>query len=332
MMEATGVDRLCAPWLGGRGAIFVLHRVAPAGARVLDPDYTTTADLLDDALSLTKASGFDCIALDELPERLCGRHRRFVAFTFDDGYRDNVTHALPVFAAHNAPLCIYAVTGMLDRTVTYWWGALARLVETHEQLDLQPLGLPGTVATASWSDKQAAYSRLERWVHDDLERRAEAVTAWSASHDGIDAASLLDADALGWDDLRALAGEPLLTIGAHSQTHRRLATLDEAQLRHEVHGGRERLEHELSRPVRHLAYPYGGPAACGVREFQAAADAGYLTAVTTRRGNLFQEHAGHLTALPRRRLTEGPPNLRTVRRALSGTEWFMRRGPRVVVA
>ena len=221
---------------------------------------------------------------------------------------------------------------MLDRTVTYWWGALARLVETHEQLDLQPLGLPGTVATASWSDKQAAYSRLERWVHDDLERRAEAVTAWSASHDGIDAASLLDADALGWDDLRALAGEPLLTIGAHSQTHRRLATLDEAQLRHEVHGGRERLEHELSRPVRHLAYPYGGPAACGVREFQAAADAGYLTAVTTRRGNLFQEHAGHLTALPRRRLTEGPPNLRTVRRALSGTEWFMRRGPRVVVA
>jgi hypothetical protein len=48
--------------------------------------------------------------------------------------------------------------------------------------------------------------------------------------------------------------------------------------------------------------------------------------VTTRRGNLFAAHAGHLTALPRRRL----PDLRTVQRGLTGTEWLLRRGPRVV--
>lgn len=331
-MEATGLDRLCAPWLGGRGAIFVLHRAAPAGVPVLDHDYTTSADLLDDALRLTKAAGFDCIALDELPERLrSARSSRIAAFTFDDGYRDNVTTALPVFTSHNVPLCIYAVTGVLDRTIVYWWGALAQLVRTQEQLDLHALGLPGTVHTASWADKQAAYSRIERWVHEDLENRSGVITAWCASH-GIDARALLDEDALGWADLRALADERLITIGAHSQTHRRLATLDDGQLRHEVHGCRERLERELGRPVRHFAYPYGGPAACGIREFTATADAGYLTAVTTRRGNVFAEHAGHLTALPRRRLTEGAPDLRTVRRALAGTEWFVRRGPRVVLS
>ncbi len=332
MLEATGVDRLCAPWLGGRGAIFMLHRMAPAGARVLDPDYTTTADLLDDALTLTRISGFDCIALDELPNRLrSDQGRRFVAFTFDDGYRDNVTNALPVFAAHDAPLCIYTVTGVLDRTIDYWWGALARLVETHDTLDLQPLGLPGTVSTASWTDKQAAYLRIEQWVHEDLERRSSAVSAWCTTHHGLDARRLLDEDALGWDDLRALASQPLVTIGAHSQTHRRLARLHDPELQQELLGGRERLERELGRPIRHLAYPYGGPAACGDREFRVAAEAGYATAVTTRRGNVFAEHASHLTALPRRRVTEGQPNARTVRRALSGAEWFVRRGPRVVL-
>ena len=331
-MEATGLDRLCAPWLGGRGAIFVLHRAAPSGATVLDPDYQTTADLLDDALHLVKASGADCIALDELPERLRSRRgRRFAVFTFDDGYRDNVTVALPVFRSHRAPLCIYAVTGLLDRTVDYWWGALATLVEHHDRIDPGPLGLAGTIDTASWQDKQATYTRIERWVHEDLERRSAAVAAWCASAYAIDGRALLTTDALSWDDMRALADDPLVTIGAHSQTHRRLATLDETQLRHELRGGRERLEHELGRPVRHLAYPYGGPAACGPREFAAAAEAGYGTAVTTRRGNVFAEHAGHLTALPRRRLTEGQPDRRTARRALSGTEWFLRRGPRVVL-
>lgn len=330
-MEFTGLDRLCAPWLGGRGAIFVLHRAAPAGTPLLDPDHTTSADLLDDVLGLTKAAGFDCVSLDELPDRLrSARGARFAAFTFDDGYRDNVATALPVFTAHQVPLCIYAITGALDRSLEYWWGALARVVESHGHLDLRPLGLPETVASSSWSEKQATYARLERWVHEDLERRAVAVSAWCSTHYGIDAATLLDEDALTWDDLRALGNDPLVTIGAHSQTHRRLATLDESQLRHEVAGGRERLERELGRSVHHFAYPYGGPAACGAREFRATADAGYRTAVTTRRGNVFAEHAGHLTALPRRRLTEGQPDPRTAHRALSGTEWFVRRGPRVV--
>ena len=82
--------------------------------------------------------------------------------------------------------------------------------------------------------------------------------------------------------------------------------------------------------MRHLAYPYGGPAACGAREFRLAAEVGFLTAVTTRNGNVFDAHAAGVTALPRRRLTEGPPDLRTARRALTGTQWLLRRGPRVV--
>jgi hypothetical protein len=115
----------------------------------------------------------------------------------------------------------------------------------------------------------------------------------------------------------------LLTIGAHSQTHRRLATSRPAA---RALGGRER-EQELSRPVRHLAYPERR-AGCVASGIPAAADAGYLTAVTTRRGKL-SGTCRPPTVLPPA-ADEGPPDLRTVRRALSGTEWFMRRGPVVL--
>ena len=331
-LEAIGADRLMRPWLAGRGVIFVLHRAAPASARALDPDLTVTADVLDHALRITRDEGYDVIALDDVAGRL-GQPRsgRFAAFTFDDGYRDNLTTALPVFRAHGLPMCVYVATGLVDRTASYWWGAVAHLVEARAEVRLHDLGVPETMPTASWTEKQTAYARLERWVHGDLESRGDLVLQWCRDQ-GVDDRTVLDAAMLTWDELREMARDPLVTIGAHTLTHRRLARLDEESARRELADSRARLEQELDRPVRHLAYPYGGPAACGAREFRLAADAGFTTAVTTRNGNLFGAHAGCVTALPRRRLTEGPPDLRTARRALTGTQWLLRRGPRVVTS
>ena len=320
------------PWLAGRGVVFVLHRAAPAGTTVLDPDLTVTADLLDHALRMTRREGYAAVGIDEVGDRLRGSHRgRFAAFTFDDGYRDNLTVALPVFRAHQMPLCIYVTTGLIDRTAPCWWAALACLVETRTAIDLSGLGLAGATSTATWPEKRAAFARIETWVHGDLEARSESVRQWCRDA-GVDERSALDEAMLTWDQLRELARDPLVTIGAHGVTHRRLSRLDDDSARRELAEARATLERELGRPVRHLAYPYGGPAACGPREFQLAAEAGYLSAVTTRNGNVFGTHAGRVTALPRRRLTEGQPDLRTARRALTGTQWVLRRGPRVVTS
>ena len=67
----------------------------------------------------------------------------------------------------------------------------------------------------------------------------------------------------------------------------------------EIAGSRTRIEAELGRPVRHLSYPVGDPTSAGPREFALARDLGFATAVTTRPGHLFAEHAAHLHALPR---------------------------------
>lgn len=85
---------------------------------------------------------------------------------------------------------------------------------------------------------------------------------------------------MGWDTVRALAAEGF-QCGAHSVTHPRLPGLDPSRRRAELVDARKRLEDELKRPVLHLAYPYGAldPA---VR--QAAAEAGYVTACSTRAG------------------------------------------------
>jgi peptidoglycan/xylan/chitin deacetylase (PgdA/CDA1 family) len=85
---------------------------------------------------------------------------------------------------------------------------------------------------------------------------------------------------MSWDTLRALAADGF-RCGAHTMTHPRLAGLDPARCRAELVDARRRIEDELGQSIVHLAYPYGSYD----RIVQtAAADAGYVTACSTRPG------------------------------------------------
>jgi peptidoglycan/xylan/chitin deacetylase (PgdA/CDA1 family) len=85
---------------------------------------------------------------------------------------------------------------------------------------------------------------------------------------------------MSWDTARSLAAEGF-RCGAHTLTHPRLSGLDPARRRAELVDARRRMEDELGQPVVHLAYPYG---AFDQAVQAAAAEAGYVTACSTRPG------------------------------------------------
>lgn len=87
-----------------------------------------------------------------------------------------------------------------------------------------------------------------------------------------------DAATLDWPALRELAGRGV-EIGSHTVTHAHLPRLSDAELRRELAESRQRLEDELGRPCRWLAYPYGEHD----RRVRAAAEsAGYAAAFALR--------------------------------------------------
>ena len=61
---------------------------------------------------------------------------------------------------------------------------------------------------------------------------------------------------MGWGDLDELAGRGF-EIGSHTVTHPHLTTLGDAELDAELGDSRLRIEDELGRSCRFLAYPYG---------------------------------------------------------------------------
>ena len=102
-----------------------------------------------------------------------------------------------------------------------------------------------------------------------------------------------------WPEIGEIADDPLATIGAHTVNHVMLKKASDEAVRNEMRQSAAVIEAALGDRPKHFSYPVGDRTSAGPREFAIAAELGFKTAVTTRPGVLFPEHAAHLTALPR---------------------------------
>ena len=216
--------------------------------------------------------------------RAADQHRRFAVLTFDDGYRDNALYAAPILARHRAPYTIFVTPGFADRTARLWWVELETAIRRSERIDLDVGGdrlrLPCTTVAQKKLAWNAIYARLRSGSEDQLDAAMDRLCGQAK----IDRPGLAASLCLDWDELRGLAADPLAGFGAHTLSHPRLAKLSEAAQRHEIVASRSVIEAELDRPVRHFAYPIGDRTSAGPREFEAAQQAGFEAAVTTRPG------------------------------------------------
>jgi peptidoglycan/xylan/chitin deacetylase (PgdA/CDA1 family) len=281
-----------------------MHHVRPASSEPFAPNriLEITPGFLAEILDLLASEGFEIAPLDEVPARLCSAAepaRPFAVLTFDDGYRDNVEHALPVLKRFNAPFTVFATAGFADGTAPLWWLDLEEAIRLQDRVRAPLAGGDLTLTAATPDEKRRAFDTIYWSLRKGAEPELRRVIAAMAGDAGLDPLRRTRELCLDWNGLRALAAEPLATIGAHTLTHPMLAKHDDAAARHEMGESKRRIEAELGREVRHFAFPVGDPGSAGVRDFDLARSLGFETAVTTRPGMLFADHAGHMTALPR---------------------------------
>jgi peptidoglycan/xylan/chitin deacetylase (PgdA/CDA1 family) len=300
----TGAHHLLRPVFAGLGGIFMLHHVRPFRDGPFRPNshLEVTPDFLRAVLRHLRSSGIEIITMDELHRRLTEGDfaRRFAAFTFDDGYRDNRDFAVPVMREFDAPFTVYIASDFAEGIGTLWWTALERVIAKAETIEVEIDGVAMRIDTKTAAGRQAAFDRLHDWLRGLPGRNdmAREIGKLCARH-GIDQEAICKELCMSWHELKTFAGEPLVTIGAHTISHCNLARQAEQTARDEIAISRSQIENALQRSVTHFAYPYGDKAAAGGREFALVKAAGFNTAVTTRPGMIFAENAGHLTALPR---------------------------------
>jgi peptidoglycan/xylan/chitin deacetylase (PgdA/CDA1 family) len=293
--HVTGLSRALALRYRGCGVIFALHSVVADDA--FHPDHTLRcpAGTLEWVLRRLRRQKLDIVTLDEVVERLNAPvPKPFAAFTFDDGFADNLTLALPIMEKYAAPFTVFVPTGMIVRNIDAWWFGIAEWIRRHDRIELPELG---RFACADAAGKQRTYSAIEQAIHQNFDLLPAVRAALAA--DGIAIAPLVDREALSDTQLRTLARHPLVTIGGHTTTHLNLARAPAATAKTEMANNRKILQEIADQPVWHNAYPFGHAGACGAREADISRAVGFRTAVTTRPGAIFPQHRDHLHALPR---------------------------------
>ena len=101
------------------------------------------------------------------------------------------------------------------------------------------------------------------------------------------------------EDLWRLAAHPLVSLGAHTVSHRALARLSAAEVAFEIRESADYVAAIAGARPKTIAYPYGTADAVSVRDGQIAAGLGFAIGVTTRPGTIIPTATASMTLLPR---------------------------------
>ena len=272
-------------------AVLTYHHVCEPGAGYrFDPDVAdvTPAQFRRQLAILTRH--FTVIDLPTLARALDGAPLppNPCLITFDDGYRSNLTAALPALQAVGATATFFITTGFTSHRRLYWWDRIAYLVHAAvgDRLRLtypapRELGLADRVATRATLVKLVKDTRdldLARFL-DEL--AAAAGVPWDAARER----ALADELIMTWDEVRALRAAGM-TIESHTRDHRVLETMPAAALAEDLAGARADLAREVGVDSRAIAYPVGRTIARYPAVKAAVADAGYRLGFTNASGKL----------------------------------------------
>ncbi len=336
----SGLQAASSFWTGGIGAILMLHHVRDQSKSLFAPNrhLQITPDFLERVLKSAKKSGYEFVSLDQLHSRLneqkIDRFTKMIAITLDDGYRDNLQNAVPIFRKFNAPYTIYVAPGLVDGRADLWWEDLSTIIAGREQIRVPMPRGHKDFDVSTLALKNQTYHELLQWlttkIDEKEQRKIVRELAWGAK---IDTTAHAKEQIMSWREINELAKDPLCTIGAHSIHHYALARLSDEEAEREMRDSANILKLELGESPSHFAYPYGYRAAAGSRDFEIARKLGFKTAVTTRHGVLHHEHHDNIHALPRISLNGNFQSMRYVNTLLSGLPTLMQnRGKKLNVA
>lgn len=221
--------------------ILTYHRVLPVDdtQRLEEqPGMIISPENFEKHLIWAKKNKAELTHLDDwLERRRCGKPlpKLSIAFTFDDGWRDNFLYAYPLLTKHQVPATIFLVTGVLGEHRPFWPEQVIRLLTTH-QLELNH-------ESTSWLKEFLEENRLNDGALSLL--KADQVVNRLKSLDDATILSRLQSIynafpdltppedgpfILTREDIQTMAASGTVRFGAHSRNHFRLNRINNQKL------------------------------------------------------------------------------------------------------
>lgn len=273
--------------LGNRAVVLTYHRVIPSN-EIADcpsnPGIVISTRAFEAQMRVLRRH-FRPLSLDRFVSTVVERKTfepRSCLVTFDDGWRDNFDHALPILERYEMPAVLYLATAFIGTDRTFWQESmtesLLRIRRQRERIaggptppELKPCLAPADdVARAAISRLVASYKGASTGKRERFQ--AELAKLAGGSPDG-------DRHFMDWDEVAAMrrAG---VEVGCHGVNHL-LLTDDRTDAAFEVEESRRVLEERFGAPTSSFCYPNGDYDSDVVEVVRRA---GFSVAFSTDRG------------------------------------------------
>ena len=276
----------------GASVVLLYHRIAdetvdPLGMCVSPGHFEEHLEVLQRTANVVVAT--------KIPTAPAGS----VAVTFDDGYRDVFTEALPRLAARKIPSAVFLVTDPLLHGCAYWWDRLALAIYGAGRSESARVTINGKVRTFGLGNRMSKRIALRvlfpRLRAMNQEEREEVIADLER---GVPAMSMARVARVGTlDDVRSVSRD-LVEIGSHTNSHPSLSAIPAAAEKEEIAFSKPQLEEQLGVEVHAFAYPFGAQATFDDQSVKEVREAGYTCAFTNIPGSF--RPGDDLFRIPRR--------------------------------
>jgi peptidoglycan/xylan/chitin deacetylase (PgdA/CDA1 family) len=212
--------------------------------------------------------------------------------TFDDGYRNNFTEALPVLEELGVPASFFVATGYVESGRSYWVDRMDYALQ-HAPDDRRLLkcdgyefdfrGLDHDELAEAYRKMRVSLKRNER-NDEDLLRIVDSFCEFLESGSETTISDVIETDAHAaiatWAEQGAACAKGV-TIGSHTVDHFRLTSIPESDVDRQVVDSKNEIERNLKIDCEYFCYPNGN-----LDDFvrDRVAEAKYRAAVASRKG------------------------------------------------
>ncbi len=283
---------------GGIGHILMFHRVLPRSKEMrLWPNayLEVTPEFVEDVIKYFQKLKYKFPALDELTGTKSPA-KPFALFTFDYGYKDNLTFASPLMKKYNVPFAIYITTNFPDRKAILWWDALEKKILNQDKINFSFNGQKYEFTAYTLAEKERLFELLHNQIQTTpATKKTELLKSIFTTEELSEPLHTV----LSWDEIKQLANEQLVTIGAHTVSHPRLSQLSNEQAEQEITQSIKLIEQHTGKKIKHFAYPFGDTQSFGQREINILKLNNIQTATTTLSKNITRQSLKYPLTLPR---------------------------------
>lgn len=284
--------------LRGKAVVLMYHRVLTREERAVTgshPGIVVDCEAFAAQMATLKER-FKVISIEEFADRM----ERRVPFedgscliTFDDGWRDNYTHALPILRQYGIPAVVFLPVNFIGGGRLFWQEHLTHLtLQAVAQVRrdqsrrgrfselLAPVGLESMLDLSDQDPRPAITDAVRR--QKDLSASLLDTTLVDLARElgtRRDEFQICD-DFLDWDQVAFMARQGI-SFGGHGAEHRILTYVPLGEASDEIRTARRALDHRLTVPVQAFSYPNGNWSPEVAKLVQAA---GYRLAFTTEPG------------------------------------------------